>query len=107
MTNEWKPEKNITSPWDANVWENNIGQPVLDTYSASIQNNTFIEPQGSLYIGTKWYDVDTNKITSIEDVKALFSAIGLKVSETNENFDKVKHLLIIPEKPPKLELKND
>ena len=45
----------------------------------------------------KLYDVDTNKITSIEDVKSLFCAIGLQVSETNENFDKVKHLLIIPE----------
>ena len=88
MTNDWKPEKNISSPWDADVWENNIGQPVSDTY---------IQPQGTLYIGTKWYDVDTNKITSIKDVKALFDAIRLKVSETNENFDKVKHLLIIPE----------
>jgi hypothetical protein len=48
---------------------------------------------------TKWYDVDTTKITSIKDVKALFDAIGLRVSETNENFDKVKHLLIIPEEP--------
>jgi hypothetical protein len=46
----------------------------------------------------KLYDVDTNKITSIEDVKALFCAIGLQVSDTNENFDKVKHLLIIPGK---------
>ena len=25
---EWKPEKNISSPWDVDVWENNIGQPV-------------------------------------------------------------------------------
>ena len=78
--------------------ENNIGQPVLNTYSASVQNNTYIQPQGTLYIGrTKWYDIDTTKITSIKDVKALFDAIGLKISETNENFDKVKHLLIIPE----------
>ena len=95
MTNEWKPEKNISSPWDVDVWENNIGQPVSDTY---------IQPQGTLYIGrTKWYDVDTNKITSIKDVKALFDAIGLKVSETNENFDKVKHLLIIPDQPKTLD----
>jgi hypothetical protein len=100
---EWKPEKNISSPWDANVWENNIGQPVLDTYSASVQNNTYIQPQGTLYIGTKWYDVDTTKLTSIKDVEAVFSAIGLRVSETNENFDKVKHLLIIPEKPKSLD----
>ena len=92
---EWKPEKNITSPWDVDVWENNIGQPV---------SNTYIQPQGTLYIGrTKWYDIDTNKITSIKDVKALFDAIGLKVSETNENFDKVKHLLIVPEQPKTLD----
>ena len=48
-------------------------------------------------------DVDTNKITSIKDVKALFDAIGLKISETNENFDKVKHLLIIPDQPKTLD----
>lgn len=88
---DWKPT------------EQNIGQPVLDTYSASIQNNTYIPPVGTLHIGSKWYDVDTTKLTSIKDVEALFDAIGLKVSETNENFDKVKHLLIIPEKPKTLD----
>ena len=38
---EWKPEKNISSPWDVDVCENNIGQPVSSTY---------IQPQGNLYI---------------------------------------------------------
>jgi hypothetical protein len=28
MNNNWKPEKNISSPWDVDIWENNIGQPV-------------------------------------------------------------------------------
>ena len=28
MNNDWKPEKNISSPWDVDVWENNIGKPV-------------------------------------------------------------------------------
>ena len=28
MVNEWKPEKNISSPWDVDVRENNIGEPV-------------------------------------------------------------------------------
>jgi len=88
---EWKPT------------EQNIGQPVLDTYPASIQNNTYIPPVGTLHIYSKWYDVDTAKLTSIKDVEAVFSAIGLRVSETNENFDKVKHLLIIPEKPKTLD----
>ena len=100
---EWKPEKNISSPWDVDTWENNIGQPVLDTYSASIQNNNYIPPVGTLHIYSKWYDVDATKITSIKDVEALFSAIGMKVSETIENFDEVRHLLIIPEKPKTLD----
>jgi len=88
---DWKPT------------EQNIGQPVLDTYPASVQNNTYIPPVGTLHIGSKWYDVDTTKLTSIKDVEAVFCAMGLKVSETNENFDKVKHLLIIPEKPKTLD----
>ena len=28
MTNEWKPEKNVSSPWDVDAMEYNIGQPV-------------------------------------------------------------------------------
>ena len=32
---EWKPEKNISSPWDVDVWENNIGQPVKSDYFVS------------------------------------------------------------------------
>ena len=28
ITNDWKPEKNITSPWDVDVREINVGQPV-------------------------------------------------------------------------------
>ena len=82
MNNDWKPT------------EQNIGQPVLDTYIPSI---------GTSHIYSKWYDVDTTKINSIKDVEAVFSAIGLKVSETNENFDEVKHLLIIPEEPKTLD----
>jgi hypothetical protein len=30
MTNDWKPEKNISSPWDVDVRENNIGQAKED-----------------------------------------------------------------------------
>lgn len=82
MNNDWKPT------------EQNIGQPVSDTY---------IPPVGTLYIGTKWYDVDTTKLTSMKYIAALFDAMGLKVSEGNENFDKVKHLLIIPEQPKTLD----
>ena len=98
---EWKPEKNISSPWDVDVKENNIGQPVKP--SGDNLPYPYTTPVGTLHIGSKWYDVDTTKITSIKDVEAVFSAIGLKVSETNENFDEVKHLLIIPEQPKTLD----
>jgi hypothetical protein len=95
---EWKPEKNVSSPWDVDTWENNIGQPV----KPSGDNLPYPYTSSYIYNG-EWYDVDTTKITSIKDVKALFDAIGLKVSESNENFDKVKHLLIVPEQPKTLD----
>ena len=72
------------------------------------ESNTYIPPVGTLHIGSKWYDVDTTKLTSVKYIASLFDAMGLKVSETNENFDKVKHLLIIPENPKTLdEIKED
>lgn len=79
---EWKPT------------EQNIGQPV---------SNTYIPPVGTEHLYSKWYDVDTTKLTSVKYIASLFDAMGLKVSETNENFDKVKHLLIIPEQPKTLD----
>ena len=98
MTNEWKPEKNISSPWDVDVRENNIGQPV----KPSGDNLPYPYTPSYIYNG-EWYNVDTTKITSIKDVELLFSALGMKVGTENENFDKVKHLLIIPEEPKTLD----
>jgi len=95
---EWKPEKNISSPWDVDVWENNIGQPV----KPSGANLPYPYTSSYIYNG-EWYNVNTTKITSIKDVELLFSALGMKVGTQNENFDKVKHLLIIPEKPKTLD----
>ena len=95
---DWKPEKNISSPWDVDVWENNIGQPV----KPSGDNLPYPYTPSYIYNG-EWYNVDTTKITTIKDVELLFSALGMKVGTENENFDKVKHLLIIPEKPKTLE----
>ena len=82
MNNDWKPT------------EQNIGQPVSDTY---------IQPTGMEHLYSKWYDLDTTKLTSIKDIQVLFSALGLKVAETNENFDELKHLLVIPEQPKTLD----
>ena len=67
------------------------------------ESNTYIPPVGTEHLYSKWYDVDTTKLTSVKYIASLFDAMGLKVSETNENFDKVKHLLIIPEKPKTLD----
>lgn len=42
--NDWKPEKNISSPWDADVWETNVGQPVKPS------GDNLPYPYTSLYI---------------------------------------------------------
>lgn len=42
MTNDWKPEKNISSPWDADVKENNIGEPIKYEYIAPSQGTPYI-----------------------------------------------------------------
>ena len=55
------------------------------------------EPQGTLYIGTEWYDVDATKLTSAKDIAELLTALEMRVSPTSKNFDKVKKFLIIPE----------
>ena len=86
MNNDWKPT------------EQNIGQPV----KPSGDNLPYPYTPSYIYNG-EWYNVDTTKITSIKDVELLFSALGMKVGTENENFDKVKHLLIIPEEPKTLE----
>jgi hypothetical protein len=62
-----------------------------------------IKPQGELYIETEWYDVDSTKLTSAKDIAELLTALEMRVSQTCENFDKVKKFLIIPEKPKTLE----
>ena len=36
---DWKREKNISSPWDVDVWENNIGQPVKDRKSTRLNSS--------------------------------------------------------------------
>jgi len=42
MTNEWKPEKNISSPWDVDVRENNIGEPIKYDYVVSSPQSLYI-----------------------------------------------------------------
>ena len=86
MNNDWKPT------------EINEGQPV----KPSGDNLPYPYTSSYIYNG-EWYNVDTTKITSIKDVELLFSAMGMKVGTENENFDKVKHLLIIPKEPKTLD----
>lgn len=61
------------------------------------------EPQGTLYIGTKWYEVDVNKLRKSSMTDAAYLFASLRVNEDYEHFDRVKHLLIIPEEPKSLE----
>ena len=47
---EWKPEKNITSPWDVDVRENNIGEPIKsDWYQTKFSDYQLITPKLSNY----------------------------------------------------------
>ena len=39
---DWKPEKNITSPWDVDVKENNIGEPIKYGYIVSSPPSLYI-----------------------------------------------------------------
>jgi len=51
MTNDWKPERNISSPWDVDVRENNIGQAKEDGVFKIPENTFFIQqPKESNYI---------------------------------------------------------
>ena len=63
MVNEWKPEKNISSPWDVDVREINVGQPVKPSgdnlpYPYSVKKEAIDE-----------YRMDTieERLTRIED----------------------------------------
>jgi len=58
----------------------------------------------TLYLNQpKWYQVDVNKLrqSSMTDAAYLFGS--LSVNEDYEHFDRVKHLLVIPEEPKSLE----
>jgi hypothetical protein len=59
--------------------------------------------QGTGYIETEWYDVDSTKLTSAKDIAELLTALEMRVSPTCKKFDKVKKFLIIPEEPKGIE----
>jgi hypothetical protein len=59
--------------------------------------------QGTGYIETEWYDVDSTKLTSAKDIAELLTALEMRVSPTCKKFDKVKKYLIIPEEPKGIE----
>ena len=96
---DWKPEKNISSPWDANVWENNIGQPV----KPSGDNLPYPYTTPSLKIGPSGYKLDPNKLKEAprQILPYLFSCFYF--TEEFEYFDVIKPYLDIPEQPKTLD----
>lgn len=63
-----------------------------------------IEEPFTLHINqSNWYEVDATKITSVKDIAELLAGLSMKICEDYDNFDKVKHFLIIPEEPKSLE----
>jgi hypothetical protein len=92
MNNDWKPT------------EQNIGQPVLDTYPASIQNNTYIPPQGTLKIGPTGYKLDPKKLAKAPQYITPYLFLGaFYYNEDYEYFDVIKPYLDIPEQPKTLD----
>lgn len=41
----------------------------------------------------KIFDIDTDKIETLEDVKVILGAMKLRISEDFEDIDKIRHLL--------------
>lgn len=41
----------------------------------------------------KIFDIDTDKIETLEDVKVILGAMKLRISEDFEGIDKIRHLL--------------
>ena len=39
---DWKPEKNISSPWDVDAMENNIGEPIKYEYIVPSHSSLYI-----------------------------------------------------------------
>lgn len=91
MNNDWKPT------------EQNIGQPVLDTYPASIQNNTYIPPQGTLKIGPTGYKLNPDKLKGASQSILPYLLGFIYFHEDYEHFDVIKPYLDIPEPPKTLD----
>ena len=91
MNNDWKPT------------EQNIGQPVLDTYSASVQNNTYIQPQGTLKIGPTGYKLNPDKLKGASQSILPYLLGFIYFNKDYEHFDVIKPYLDIPEPPKTLE----
>lgn len=45
----------------------------------------------------KMFDIDTDKIETLEAVKVILGAMKLRISEDFEDIDKIRHLLKEPE----------
>ena len=96
---KWKPEKNISSPWDVDVWENNIGQPV----KPSGDNLPYPYTTPPLKIGPSGYKLNPDKLKEAprQILPYLFSCFYF--TEEFEYFDLVKPYLDIPEEPKTLD----
>ena len=96
---EWKPEKNISSPWDADVWENNIGQPV----KPSGDNLPYPYTTPPLKIGPSLYKLDPKKLAKASQSILPYLLGFIYFHEDYEYFDIIKPYLDIPEKPKTLD----
>ena len=90
---EWKPEKNISSPWDVDVWENNIGQPV----KPSGDNLPYPYTTPPLKIGPSGYKLDPDKLKEAPQSILPYLLGFIYFHEDYEYFDIIKPYLDLPE----------
>jgi hypothetical protein len=96
---DWKPEKNISSPWDVDTWENNIGQPV----KPSGDNLPYPYTTPPLKIGPSGYKLNPEKLAKAPQRIWSYFFGAFYFTEEFEYFDIVKPYLDIPEQPKTLE----
>ncbi len=96
---DWKPEKNISSPWDVDTWENNIGQPV----KPSGDNLPYPYTTPPLKIGPSGYKLNPEKLAKAPQRIWSYFFGAFYFTEEFEYFDIVKPYLDIPEQPKTLD----
>ena len=82
----------MTDEQTKEMLESTLG-PEIDKMAQEVLEETQVqEPQEGTFIAQQmdWYEFDFEKINTIEDIKVILQAMGMKFNEMAPNFDKLK-----------------